>query len=231
MTKTFKKFSEGTEKLIKCLVPDIILNNQSKSDITITDNNQERFNAQYQLEITLGSIMDTFTPSLRDALIRLRILTNQKTQDLNSIQNILNLFATIMQLALFEFGLNNRINEEFGGEVREIAMNKIVEMGFFACKDEIPAEIATVNSDQILKSVGGSSTTLGAHLLATFIACTDDELSQIFKISPNYVDFVAKLCNLRGHGNKYNTNITQQEIIKLEQQLLSSIKMLEDVLK
>ena len=113
--------------------------------------------------------------------------------------------------------------------LRDEAIEKIVQSGFYPAPDAIPEQISTVNTKRLYRAVQGSSTTLGAHLLAVFLLGSESELIEFQKSDPTFVDFVANLIRLRGHGNKQQSDFSRDDMESLKNNVFKAIKIITEV--
>jgi len=191
------------------------------------DVNQERLKADVELEKSLGTaFVSSLSGDIREQLIRSEIMLETYTDD-KAIE-IIKCYASVMQHALFD-AVNDHKLEIESNEKRESALDKIIHIKFYASANQIPQEISTVSPHNIRRAVQGSSTTLGAHLLALFLLGTENELIQLQKSVPEFVDFVAKLIRLRGHGNKLLSDFLRDDMESLKKNVFKVIKSIKDI--
>ena len=193
-----------------------------------SDVNQERLKADIELEKALGlPFVSELLPRMKEELIRVEIMLAQFSDD-KSIE-IIKCLAAVMQLALFEVVVNRKPSTKTEGDIRDKAIMKIVESGFYSSAASIPVEISTVNIRQLHSVVQGSSSTLGAHLLAIFLLGSESELIQLKKYDFSFIDFVANLISPRGHGNKQLYGLSLNDIESLKYDVFKAIKMIPEV--
>ncbi|MEI7527059.1 MAG: hypothetical protein WCJ95_22105 [Mariniphaga sp.] len=219
---------ETTVPMVVSLVPDVagdldeIDNTTCNSDI-----NQERLKATIALEKSLGTaFVSEMSSDINEQLIRSEMILAKYTDD-KTIE-IIKCYSSVIQHALFE-AVKNRKTGNIDDDTRESAVEKIVQANFFSQADQVPQEITTVAPHNFRRAVQGSSTTLGAHLLAAFLLGSESELIQLQKSDPTFVDFVAKLILLRGHGNEKRSEISRDDIEFLKNNVFKAIKILTEV--
>ena len=186
--------------------------------------------ARIELDKLLGlGFVQAVSPSLREELVKVTILSQRETLDNEQLQRYINLLASIMQLSLFEVTKDRRSSVENRTNLRDEAIEKIVQSKFYPTPDVIPEQISTVNTKRLYRTVQGSSTTLGAHLLAVFLLGSKSELIQLQKSDPAFIDFVADLIRLRGHGNKQQSDFSQDDMESLKKNVFKAINIIAEV--
>lgn len=219
---------EDTIPLVTSLVPevasDLNVGNRASSD---RDINQDRLKATIELEKNLGNaLVSDFSHDIKEQLVRSEMMLAKYTDD-KAIE-IIKCYASVIQQALFE-ATNDRKFENKRDDIREEAIEKIVQSGFYPAPDAIPEQISKVNAGRLYRTVQGSSTTLGAHLLALFLLASETELIQLQKSDPEFVDFVANLIRLRGHGNKQQSDFSRDDMESLKNNVFKAIKIITKV--
>lgn len=206
------------EELIELTVPTIILlvpgvaDDLGEVDEILSDRgiNQERLKASIEIEKVLGTaFVSTLSGDIKEQLIRSELMLAQFSVE-KTIE-IIKCYASVMQHALFGAVKDRRL-EVNSDIIRESAVEKIVQTEFCSALELVPKQLTTVAPHNVIRAVQGSSTTLGAHLLAVFLLGSKNELIQLQKTYPRLVVFVAYLIRLRGHGNKSISDFTQEEI-------------------
>lgn len=206
------------EELIESTVPTIILlvpsvaDDLGEVDEIVSDGgiNQERLKASIEIEKVLGTaFVSILSGDIKEQLIRSELMLAQFSVE-KTIE-IIKCYASVMQHVLFGAVKDRRL-EVNNDIIRESAVEKIVRSGFYPAPDAIPEQISTVNTQRLCRAVQGSSTTLGAHLLAVFLLGSESELIELQKSDPKFVEFVANLIRLRRHGNESISDFTQEEI-------------------
>lgn len=223
-------YRDRTTRLIQSLIPDITEDAYTAKTKHERDNDQVRLKARIELDKSLGlGFVQAVSPSLREELVKATILSQKATLDNEQIQRYINLLASIMQLSLFEVANDLRSSVKNRTNLRDEAIEKIVESGFYPAPDAIPEQIITVNIKRLYRAVQGSSTTLGAHLLAVFLLGSERELIQLQKSDPAFIDFVANLIRLRGHGNKQQSDFSRDDMESLKNNVFKAIKIITEV--
>jgi hypothetical protein len=226
--KLLEELIATTVPMIISLVPDVA-GDLSESDEAVCDSdiNQERLKAHIALEQKLGTaFVSNLGGDIKEQLIRSEIMLEHFTAE-KAIE-IIKCYASVMQHALLD-AINNRRLEIKIETIRENAIEKIVQSGFFSNEDQVPEQLTTVAPQKIKSAVHGSSTTLGAQLLAVFLLGSESELNQLQKSDPIFVDFVAKLIRLRGHGNNQRSDFSRDDMESLKKDLFESIKIIKEV--
>ena len=225
---TLQKLIETTEPMVISLIPGVAEDlgeaNRVSND---RDINQERLKANIALEKVLGTV---FVSSLRgdtkEQLIRSELMLAQFSAE-KTIE-IIKCYASVMQHALFD-AVSDRRLEVKSDTIKESAVEKIVQLGFFSAEEQVPVQLSTVAPHNIRRTVQGSSTTLGAHLLAVFLLGSESELIQLQKSDPAFVDFVANLIRMRGHGNKQQSDFSRDDMESLKNNVFKAIKIITEV--
>ena len=214
--ETLEGYRDRTTRLIHSLIPDITDDTYTAKTKQKRDIDQVRLKARIELDKSLGlGFVQAVSPSLREELVKVTILSQRETLDDEQLQLYINLLASIMQLSLFEVAKDRRSSVKNRTNLRDEAIEKIVQSEFYPTPDVIPEQISTVNTKRLYRTVQGSSTTLGAHLLAVFLLGSESELIQLQKSDPAFIDFVADLIRLRGHGNNQQSDFSQDDIESL----------------
>lgn len=223
-------YRDRTTRLIQSLIPDITEDAYTAKTKQERDNDQVRLKARIELDESLGlGFVQAVSPSLREELVKATILSQKATLDNEQIQRYINLLASIVQLSLFEFAKNRRSSVKNLTNLRDEAIEKIVQSGFYPAPDAIPKQISTVDPNRLYRAVQGSSTTLGAHLLAVFLLGSESELIELQKSDPTFVDFIANLIRLRGHGNNQQSDFSQDDMESLKNNVFKAIKIITEV--
>ena len=228
--ETLEGYRDRTTRLIHSLIPDITDDTYTAKTKQKRDIDQVRLKARIELDKSLGlGFVQAVSPSLREELVKVTILSQRETLDDEQLQLYINLLASIMQLSLFEVTKDRRSSVKNRTNLRDEAIEKIVQSEFYPTPDVIPEQISTVNTKRLYRTVQGSSTTLGAHLLAVFLLGSESELIQLQKSDPAFIDFVADLIRLRGHGNNQQSDFSQDDIESLKKNVFKAIKIIAEV--
>lgn len=228
--ETLEGYCARTIRLIQSLIPDITEDAYTAKTKQERDIDQVRLKARIELDKSLGlGFVQAVSPSLREELVKVTILSQRATLDNEQLQRYINLLASIMQLSLFEVAKDRRASVKNRTNLRDEAIEKIVQSGFYPAPDAIPEQISTVNTKRLYRAVQGSSTTLGAHLLAVFLLGSVSELIELQKSDPTFVDFVANLIRLRGHGNKQQSEFSRDDLESLKNNVFKAIKIITEV--
>ena len=228
--ETLEGYCDRTTWLIQSLIPDITEDAYTAKTKQERDIDQVRLKARIELDKSLGlGFVQAVSPSLREELVKVTILDQRTTLDNEQLQRYINLLASIMQLSLFEVAKDRSSSVKNRTTLRDEAIEKIVQSGFYPAPDAIPEQISTVNTKRLYRTVQGSSTTLGAHLLAVFLLGSESELIQLQKSDPAFIDFVADLIRLRGHGNKQQSDFSQDDMESLKKNVFNAIKIIAEV--
>ena len=223
------------EELIESTVPTIIsLVPGVADDLCVVDKvvsdgdiNQERLKASIEIEKALGiAFISTLSGDIKEQLIRSELMLAPFSAE-KTIE-IIKCYASIMQHALFDAVKDRRL-EVKSDTIRESAVENIVQTGFFSALECVPEQLTTVAPHNIRRTVQGSSTTLGAHLLAVFLLGSESELIQLQKSDPAFIDFVANLIRLRGHGNKQQSDFSRDDMESLKNNVFKAIKIITEV--
>lgn len=226
--KLLEELIESTVPIILSLIPDIAADlGKPGKVVNDGDINQERLKATIGLEIALGiAFVSNLSADIKEQLIRSELMLAQFTED--KTMSVINCFASVMQQSLFD-AINGRRIEVQSDTIRDYACEKIVQVKFYHTLEHIPKELSTVASRNISHAVQGSSTTLGAHFLAVFLLGSESELIELQKSDPTFVEFVAKLIRLRGHGNKQQSDFSRDDMESLKNNVFKAIKIITEV--
>ncbi len=230
---TLEGYRDRTVRLIRALIPDITQDAYTSKTKADRDIDQIRLKARIDLDKSLGlGFVQAVSPSLREELIKVTILSQKsKLNDEQKKQFIFTL-ASIMQLSLLGVAKDRRASNE-QENLREKSIEKIVDSGFYPAPDAIPKQIGTVNPNRLHRAVQGSSTTLGAHLLAVFLLGSEGEMIELQKLFPSFVEFIDKLLVLRGHNEPllyYSKNSTD-DLMSYKNNVFKAIKIITEVFK
>jgi hypothetical protein len=89
----------------------------------------------------------------------------------------------------------------------------------------LPEELRTVKLRWIQAALEGNDQSLGAAAVAFILAAEEESLSAIAELQPDFIVAVAKIIEVRGHGNK-PVPLTKTEITELRKTAYSTIKVL-----
>lgn len=230
--KKLEELFELTGSTIISLVPGVA-DDLGEVDKVVSDGdiNQERLKASIEIEKALGTaFVSTLSGDIKEQLIRSELMLAQFSTE-KTIE-IIKCYASVMQHALFDAAKDRRL-EVKSDTIRESAVEKIVQAGFFSTLERVPEQLTTVAPHNIRRAIQGSSTTLGAHLLAVFLLGSESELIQLQKSEPAFVDLVANLIQLRGHGNEQSDfSQTEMDSLKdgiLKENIFKAIKIITEV--
>lgn len=218
----------ATVPMIIALIPGVA-GDIGETDKLANDNdiNQERHKATIALDQALGTaFVSNLTGDIKEQLFRSETMLAQFTEE-KSIE-IIKCYASVMQHILFD-AVSDRRLEMKSDTIRESALKKIVWAGFFPATERVPDQLKTVHPRSIRRAVQGSSTTLGSNLLAVFLLGSDNELIELQKTDPTFVDFVANLIRLRGHGNKQQSDFSRDDMESLKNKVYKAIKIISEV--
>lgn len=216
--KILEDLIDATVPMLISLVPGVAGDlgevDQSYSD---TDVNQERLKANIALEKSLGTaFVSEMSSDVKEQLIRAELMLAKYTDEV-AIE-IIKCYASVMQHILFD-AVSDRGADYPNDKFNEYAIEKIVLYGFYPSSDAIPKEITKA----VLKR------TLGSALLAIFLMGSKNELIEIQKSAPKFVDFVANLIRLRGHGNKQQSGFSRDDMESLKNNVFEAIKIITEV--
>jgi len=219
---------EETIPIVVSLVPGVACDlNLESSTSSERDIDQERLKATIELEKNFGTaLVYDFSYDIKEQLLRSEMMLAKYTDD-NAIE-IIKCYASVIQQALCQATNDRRLESKRDG-IREEAIEKIVQFGFCPYVKDIPKEISTVAERNVLSTVDGLSTTLGAHLLAVFLLGSESELKQLKESGPEFIEFIAVLTRLRGHGNKPPPDFFQSDMESLKNNVIKVIKIITEV--
>lgn len=228
--ETLKGYRDRTTRLIQSLIPDITEDAYTAKTKQERDIDQVRLKARIELDKSLGlGFVQAVSPSLREELIKATILSQKATLDNEQLQRYINLLASIMQLSLLEVAKDRRKIVKNRTNLRDEAIENIVQSGFYSAPDAIPEQITTVNTKRLYRAVQGSSTTLGAQLLALCLVASEGELLVLKRCFSNCFELIAKLIKLRGHGNHHQFDLTRESLESLKINVFKLVKIIKEV--
>lgn len=199
--ETLEGYRDRTTRLIQSLIPDITEDAYRAKVRQGSDIDQVRLKARIELDKTLGlAFVQAVSPSLREELVKVTILSQSKELTDEQKKQYVFTLASIMQLSLLEVAKGRGSSVKNQTNLRDVAIEKIVQSGFYTAPDDIPKQIITVNTERLYPAVQGASTTLGAQLLGVFLLGSESELFELRKSDSSFVEFVGKLIDLRGHN-------------------------------
>jgi hypothetical protein len=225
-----KELIKIIEPMILSLVPgvadDLGISNENH---LVRDVNQESLKANINLEKKLGTALTSdISLEIKEQLIRSEIMLEQFSDD-KAIE-IVKCYASAIQLSLYEVVKDRRLNCK-SDRIREEGIEKIVQSGLYSSVANIPKEISTVTVKHINIAVQGLSSTLGAQLISVFLLGSESELTQIRNLDPEFIEFVAYLIRLRGHGNDNEKlhYLSQNDIELLKNKVFKTIKIITEI--
>ena len=228
--ETLEGYRDRTTRLIQSLIPDITEDAYTAKTKQERDIDQIRLKARIELDKSLGlGFVQAVSPSLREELVKVTILSQRTTLDNEQLQRYINLLASIMQLSLLEVAKDRRKIVKNRNKLRDEAIEKIVQSGLVPASDAIPVQISTVNADRLYRATQGSSTTLGAQLLALCLLASEGELLVLKRCFPNCFELIAKLIKLRGHGNHHQHDFTRENLESLKINVFKLVKIIMEV--
>jgi len=226
--KMLEELIDQTVSMIISLVPGVADDLNGFEKIAGDgDVNQERLKANIELEKALGiSFVSSLSGDIKEQLIRSELMLAQFTDE-KTIE-IIKCYASVMQHALLD-AVDDRKFEIESDTIRETAVGKIVQAGFFSAEEHVPEQLTTVATFRVSRAVQGSSTTLGAHLLAIFLLGSEKELILLQKSDPSFVGFISNLIKMRGHGNKHISDFSRDDIEALKNNVFKAIKIITEI--
>lgn len=225
--KKLEELIDSTVPSIISLVPDVADDLGEIDKIVIDgDINQERLKVSIEIEKALGTaFISTLSADIKEQLIRSELMLVQFSAE-KTIE-IIKCYASVMQHALFDVVKDRRLEVQID-TIRGAAVEKMVQTGFFSTLERVPEQLTTVAPRNIKNAVQGLSSTLGANLLAVFILGSERELIQLQKSDPAFINFVANLIRLRGHGNQQQSDFTREDMESLKNNVFKAIKIITE---
>lgn len=216
------------ETLLPAISAELSENNQrQKID---RDVNQERLIAETQLDEFFGlSFVCKMENGLKEQLIRIERMFDLPSDDLIPI-DIIEALAAAMETSLYLKVRDRRtVGSSSIGDIKEIAIRKIIEAGFYETCDDIPASISTVRGGFIKSSIGGHGASLGADLLGLIFVASNDEIQCLYQADPYIIRFTADLVDKRGEGNTLSAVLSQDDMKSLKNNVFNAIKIITEV--
>ncbi len=214
--------------LLPAIAPELLVSNQ-QNDIEI-DVNQERLRAETKLDDFFGiPFVREMKYELKEQLIRIERMFTYPSDDRIKIE-ILIAIASAMQIVLQQkLRDRNTVGRSGSQDIKEIALRKIIEVGFYKTHAEIPASISTVKSHFIKKSIDGFGASLGADLLALILVTSDAETQCLYQRDAHIIRFIADLLNKRGDGNTLSVALSLDDIASLKNNAFTAINLIMEV--
>ncbi|RYJ12530.1 hypothetical protein C5Y41_23975 [Rahnella variigena] len=220
-----------TETAILTLFPDFSPEESATDTATSEDFNQQFLVASLALDDALGiSVAHTLDRMLRNALIQMIQLTTPPLDPLQTEAAFRTCIATVIELALAHVSKGYRQTALIQGELKSVALQRMVDAGFASSVSELPTPVVTVANEKVQQAVLGSGPTLGANLLGMFILAPEKELKALFHRDGDFIHFVASLALLRGHGNEAPASlISAAEMDQLQQRVLTTLNLMMEI--
>ncbi|MEQ6970781.1 hypothetical protein [Pectobacterium polaris] len=214
--------------LLPAIAPEMLESNQH-NDIEI-DINQARLRAETQLDEFFGILfVREMKYELKEQLIRIERMFAQPSDDRMTIE-IIKAIASAIQIVLQQKVRGRKTVGQSGSEdIKEIALRKIIEVGFYETHAEIPASISMVKSDFIKKSIGGFGASLGADLLALIFVASDADTQYLYQRDAHIIRFTADLLSKRGDGNTPPIALSLDDMASLKNNAFNAIKLIMEV--
>ena len=230
-SETLECYYNRTVRLIQSLIPNLTEDVYTVNTMQVRDIDQVRYEARTEISKSLGlGFVQAVSPSLREELVKVTILGQNPALDNEQVQRYIISLASIMQLSLFEVAKDRRLSVNKLTNLRDEAIEKICQSGFYPAHDVVPEQISTVNPDRLVRAVQGSPReSLGAQLLAVFQLGSVNELNELRKSAPEFVVLVADLIRLRGHGNNQQSNLSGVDLELIKCNVFGAIKILAEV--
>lgn len=231
-TEQLKDDVNRTVGVITTLLPAIsseLSDSNQRYDIE-RDINQERLKAETQLDKFFGlSFVCEMEKGQKEQLIRIECMFAQPLDDLMTVE-IFKALASAIQTSLQQ-KLRDRSTIETSNseDVKEIALNKIIEAGFYETRNEIPKSLSTVRSGFVKKSIGGYGASLGADLLGLIFVASDYEIQCLYQADAHIIRFTADLLSKRGDGNTLSAVLSRDDMESLKNNVLKAIKIITEV--
>lgn len=193
------------------------------------DINQERLKAETQLDDFFGlSFVCEMEKNLKEQLIRIECMFAQPLDDLMIVE-IFKALASAMQTSLQQKLRDRRaIGTSNSEDVKEIALSKIIEAGFYDTRNEIPESLSTVRSDFIKKSIGGYGASLGADLLGLIFVASEYEVQCLYQTDARIIRFTADLLSNRGDGNTLHATLSRDDMESFKNNVFKAIKIITE---
>lgn len=231
-TEQLKEDVIRTVGVIMTLLPAISseLSESNQSYDIERDINQERLKAETQLDDFFGlSFVCEMEKGLKEQLIRIECMFTQPSDDLMTVE-VLKALAAAMQTSIQQKLRDQRtIGTSNSEDIKEIAISKIIETGFYETRNEIPKSISTVRSEFIKKSIGGYGASLGADLLGLIFIASNNEVRYLYQTDPHIIRFTADLLSKRGDGNTLSAVLSRDDMESLKNNVFKAIKIITEV--
>jgi len=227
-----ERYHNRAARIIQTLIPSLTeaLSLDDEKQKQHQDIDQLRLKARIELDSCFGlSLVQSIRPDLRECLLKIIMMEQRIELDLDYVQQYINSLAAAMQLAIFEIISSRQTPGEIDGNLKDKAFKRSVDAGFVHNLKAIPDSISTVKIQRVSMAVQGRNTTLGAHLIAFLVLCSDEELDHVYQKIPNIFSVVAKLLCLRGHGNMQAQNIPKDELVSFRNTIFDAIKIIVEV--
>ncbi|WP_458400440.1 hypothetical protein [Mailhella sp.] len=116
-------------------------------------------------------------------------------------------------------------------EPKEVALKKLVEAGFASCMNELPVSLQKIQSEKVYMAATGLNSTLNGKFLALVSLLEEEELQRLHISCPELTDFIRRLDELRGHGNRRQEDIRSDAAGGMsKKEFFSHLKILLEIL-
>lgn len=220
MREKMENYKEFLEQFISATLPDIKLNNSGdKIDFNTKINIRNSLNEKLDLDLQYR-----ISKKLLYELLQLESLSLNGDNRLYS--NIVDQIYTVSQILIDET-VNNLPRKEIDeDELKNIASKRAK---FYFKSEELPPEIS--KTKRLGEKLERGSSTLGAAIICLLALLNENDLDMLSKEYPNFIEDMARIIFLRGHGNKPSYMVIKElsypeEIFKLKDKIYNLIKIL-----
>lgn len=230
--EVIEKYWKRAIRIIKILIPDITHEEHYPSTVPHKNLNQERLKAKIKLEENLGTkFIQSISKSLLDELLKVEILSLKKQLHDDDKKDYIFFLSSIVQLMFLSAIRNGRGLFKSQGNIRNHAIDNIIQAKFYENYEDVPESIKTVNIKRIEDSAKGNSTTLGAQLLGTFLVREPEKLQKLNQAEPDVIELVNKLNVFRGHNEvpSYYSKHTLENLNVLKNEVFRVLITLKDI--
>ena len=223
MREKIEKYKEFLEQFISATLPDIKFNN-SAGEVDSNTKINVRNSLNKKLDLALQYRISRISKKLWDELLQLESLSLNEDKKLYS--SLIDQIYTVSQILIDET-VNNMPRREIDADgLKNISSDRA--KAYFNM-EELPSEISTTK--RLGEKLERGSSTLGAAIICLLALLNENDLDVLSKEYPNFIEDMARIIFLRGHGNKPSYMVIKElscseEIFKLKDKIYNLIKIL-----
>lgn len=237
-TTVFDDYRKRTHQIIISLYPSLkSTSGAAKTDISVGmgDIDQLRLKARISLDSYYGlSVVQMMPRNLSDELTKIELFGEALSIESSKIPEYVNSLASVLQISLLFLLAEHKVEIGDDIDLKVLALEKANIVKFSLIDETFPQGLRTVKNNSVKQACGGSSSTLGANLLAFLILIPKETLVTISRNVPNLITLVARIIDLRGHANKSSEQILNEldgenELLALKETVYDTVNTLMEI--